>query len=342
MVAPSSSHALRERLKITLEARQPLFDNLHKQGLRLFNGFYEGFPDLVIDLFGRTLVLHNYGNPPENSEWAITTAREYYLENLPWLESGLLKIRNAVEYSDRQGVVLFGTTLDQQIEEFGVKYALDLMVNQDTSFYLDTRLLRGWLLENMATKTVLITFAYTGSLGVAARAAGAKRVIFTDHNQRYLNLAKTSFSLNRFAIDQSDFQISDFFPFISRMKRSKQLFDCVILDPPIYSTTPKGTVDMLRNSHRVINKVRPLINAGGYLVVINNAVFLSGAEYLAILEDLCRDGYLSLETLIPIPLDCTGFPQTCTRQPPADPAPFNHPTKIVVLKVKRKTMTGST
>ena len=95
-------------------------------------------------------------------------------------------------------------------------------------------------------------------------------------------------------------------------------------------------MDLVHASHRVINKVRPLIDDGGYLVAINNALFVSGVENIKTLQGLCADGYLSIEELIPIPSDLTGYPQTIARTSPVDPAPFNHSTKIAVLRVRRK------
>jgi 23S rRNA (cytosine1962-C5)-methyltransferase len=129
---------------------------------------------------------------------------------------------------------------------------------------------------------------------------------------------------------------NDFFSEVARLKRKSDLFDCVILDPPFFSNTSKGTVDLINQNTRLINKVRPLIKDGGYLIAINNALYLSGTEYIKSLEILCQDGYLDIEATIPVPEDITGYPQTIINQPPTDPAPFNHPTKIVILKVKRK------
>jgi 23S rRNA (cytosine1962-C5)-methyltransferase len=111
----------------------------------------------------------------------------------------------------------------------------------------------------------------------------------------------------------------------------------VIIDPPFFATTSTGVVDLASDSARLINKVRPLINDGGHLIAINNALFVSGQEFHAILEQLCSDGYLSIEELIPVPDDFTGFPTTRTGTPVTDPAPFNHSTKIAVLSVRRKT-----
>lgn len=93
---------------------------------------------------------------------------------------------------------------------------------------------------------------------------------------------------------------------------------------------------MQTNSARLINKVRPLVNDGGTLVAINNALFLSGKEYMETLDSLCADGYLEIERIIPIPEDFTGYPQTRVELPLVDPAPFNHATKIAVLRVRRK------
>jgi len=101
-----------------------------------------------------------------------------------------------------------------------------------------------------------------------------------------------------------------------------------------FSTTSKGKVDQVNESARLINKVRPLINDGGSLIAINNALFVSGKEYMQTLESLCKDGYLKIKELIPVPEDFTGY--NTVGKPITDPGPFNHSTKIVVLEVKRK------
>jgi 23S rRNA (cytosine1962-C5)-methyltransferase len=143
-------------------------------------------------------------------------------------------------------------------------------------------------------------------------------------------------TLNGFPIHKSDFYSSDFFSVVGALKRAKTFFDCVFLDPPFFSITGKGTVNLLSENARLINKVRPLITDDGWLVAVNNALFLGGADYVHLLENLCADGYLSIEELIPVPPDCSGYPNTKLRNLPADPAPFNHATKIAVLRVKRK------
>ena len=325
-------------LSFALTARAELFEPKHETAFRVFNGFSEGCPTLVIDLYARTLVLHDYAESEgtEKSDAVVLAVQAYLCAQLPWVQAVLLKRHRSPHLTERQGVLLSGERVDRHIREHWVRYAIELQLHGEASFYLDTRNLRVWALHTLTDKIVLNTFAYTGSLGVAAVAGGARRVVHLDHNKMYLNVAKASYSLNGFPIHKADFQVGDFWTQINFLKRTEEHFDCVVLDPPFFSATNRGTVDLVNHSERVINKVRPLINDGGYLVAINNALFVSGAEYLQILETLCNDGYLSIEELIPVPLDCAGYPRTIVSAPPVDPSPFNHPTKIVVLRVRRK------
>lgn len=147
-------------------ARAEWFDSRHQAAFRLFNGFYEGEPNLLVDIYAATAVLYNYADVPFEGAAAIRTAMEVIRVNLT--------------------------------------------MNQDASLYLDTRKLRKWALEHLDGKTVLNTFAYTGSLGVAARAGGAARVLQVDRSQDFLNVAKDSYTLNGFPIEKRDFLAEDF------------------------------------------------------------------------------------------------------------------------------------
>lgn len=327
-------------LASTLLARSELLstDPQHESAIRLFNGFLEGCPDLVAEVFADTLVLQDYAEEREIGQTLAAEAQAFYLDQLPWLRAVIVKRRAGISKGrdDQRGRLTFGSSPAQKVREHGVWYAVDLLLHQGTAFFPDTRYLRRWSIEALAGQRVLNTFAYTGSLGVAAWAGGAQQVVQLDRNKTYLNLAKASSTLNGFPIRPGEFLAGDFFPKISALKREGALFDCVFIDPPFFSVTDKGKVDLVSQSPRLINKVRPLVADGGRLVAINNALFVSGSDYLHLLMGLCADGYLSLEELIPIPPDCAGYEHTRLRSLPADPAPFNHATKIAVLRVSRK------
>jgi 23S rRNA (cytosine1962-C5)-methyltransferase len=330
------TQSLSELLDKALASRVTLFDARHESAFRLFNGFGEGNPNLVADLYAETILLHDYADNPEPTSSLIKAAQEFYQHHLRWLKAGLVKTRNGKSIEGKRGKILFGNQADRKINEHGIWYAIDLTLNQDASFYLDMRNLRKWIIENVKEKTVLNAFAYTGSLGVAALAGGASRVVQLDRNRPFLNVAKESYSLNSFPIHKQDFIASDFFTQVAKFKRTGERFDCVFIDPPFFSTSPRGTVDQVNESARLINKVRPLINNGGLLIAINNALYVSGSEYMRTLKSLCEDGYLKIKELIPVPDDFTGYPETRIGKPITDPSPFNHSTKIAVLEVRRK------
>ena len=331
-----TAESIESLLEQSITDRAALFDARHEAAFRLFNGFVEGAPDLVVDLYAMTIVLHNYADPAEDGYALVSAAQQILLTRLPWVRAILLKTRHGKTVEEKNGTLVSGTTVDRKIREHGVWYAVDLAMHRDASLYLDTRNLREWAIRRLKDKTVLNTFAYTGSLGVAAQGGGAARVVQLDLNRRFLNIAKTSYTLNGFPIHKQDFLAGDFWPQINHLKRAGERFDCVFLDPPFFATTQKGVVDLAHNYPKLINKVRPLINDGGWLVAINNALFLSGAAYRSMLESLCADGYMKIEELIPVPADFIGYAATRAATLMTDPAPFNYATKIAILRVRRK------
>jgi 23S rRNA (cytosine1962-C5)-methyltransferase len=326
-----------ELLEHCLARRSPLFEEAQESAFRLFNGFTEGLPDLVIDLYARTLVVTNYADPPERGVEHVDAASSLLKTHLPWLQACILKTRGSASAEERRGTFLFGDAADDKVREQGVWYAVNPVMHQDAGLYLDTRNLRRWAFGHLKGRTVLNTFAYTGSLGVAALAGGARRAVQVDRNRNYLDVARRSYALNALPAPEQDLFAADFFRQAGAFKREGLRFDCVFLDPPFFSAGSAGVVDQVHESARLINKVRPLVEDGGSLVAVNNAVFVSGQEYMRTLETLCADGYLEVEELIPVPDDFAGYPDTRKGTPIADPAPFNHSTKIAILRVRRKT-----
>lgn len=316
-------------------ARQRPVEMKGSEAFRIFNGFYEGAPGLVLDRYGPALVIFDH-TPDLRFKETANEITGWAKESLNEIEAVLLKQRGSPDENQRKGQLLAGRDLPAKITEYGVHYSLDLQMNQDAGFYLDTRLIRRWLLDHAMGKRILNTFAYTGSLGIAAGMGGAISVIQTDLSLKFLQFAQKSWELNELRRDIQQTLPGDFFKVAGQLRNQNRLFDVVILDPPFFSATGAGRVDLQTESARLINKVRPLVAHEGWLVVIHNALFLSGSDFMEELTKLCRSDYLSYEGVFPVPDDVTGYPDTITALPPVDPFPFNHPTKIALLRVTRK------
>lgn len=304
------------------------------EAFRLFNGFYEGMPGLVVDKFGQTLLIKNFDRDPDAFENLIETSIALYKKALPEISAVIIKKRHAKNENQRNGLLLEGKATEV-IAESGVQYALDLTLNQDDSFYLDTRHLRDWLRHNMANKSVLNTFAYTGALGISALAGGAIEVIQTDLSSKFLQLAEKSALLNPRNKNHKILP-GDYFKHMALFKSQGKLFDCVIIDPPLFSKTTAGEVSLLKNWVSLVNKARPLVGHEGYLILINNALFLSGEALQAQIQTMCESGYMTLTDIIDVHQDITGYPSGIVGYPPVPTQPYNHPTKITITRISRK------
>ncbi|MDP2272649.1 MAG: class I SAM-dependent methyltransferase [Archangium sp.] len=324
------------RFSSALAHRLPRLSEPHTSALRLFNGYTEGFPRVAVDLYGTTLVLHDATSAAGDRAGMIALI-EHARVAMPWITAALWKRRESANQDERNGTLLFGTGvgLTRKVQEDGVWYTTRLTLNRDASFYLDTAPLRAWAKRTLKGKRVLNAFAYTGSLGVAAMAGGAESVLHNDLNNAFLTVAKDSYALNRFPVARKDFWPGDFFDVIGRLKK-EPLFDCIFVDPPFFSVTEKGRVDLEQDMVRLLNKVRPLVAHGGFLVAINNGVFVSGADFMKAMDAVCTGGYLAFGERIDVPEEFVGYPGTKQGALPVDPAPFNHSTKMAVLNVTRK------
>ena len=341
-----------DRFTSAIAERTSLIDPSHRAAFRAFNGHLEGDPRYVVDVYATTAVIAHRPSTPEGEAYRsapgaapglapslddlIATLRVAF----PWLTAVVVKERDGTTDEERRGRVVYeapgGPGVATEVLEHGVRYALEPCMNQDASLYLDTRNLRRWLIDHADGADVLNTFAYTGSLGVAALAGGAASVLHTDLSRRFLSVAKRSHALNGFEIERKGFQARDFFSFVRGQKLQGARHDLAILDPPFFSSTAGGTVDLSRNLTRLVNKLRPLIRSDGRLIVVNNSLFVTGATFLQELEALCTGGWMSIERTIDVPDDVAGYPSTRRNDPVADPAPFNHSTKIVILTVRHK------
>jgi 23S rRNA (cytosine1962-C5)-methyltransferase len=318
-----------------IEKRKGLFDS-STNVFRIFNGFLEGIPNLVLEIYGTTLLILDHNKSSLFEPDFFEQVRRICWDSFPYLSTAILKKRDQKSDKDKNGIFLYGRESIQYVQENGVKYAVHLQMNQDSGYYIDTRNLRIWLKENLTGKDIVNTFAYTGSLGVAALAGGANKVVQSDLNPKFLDIARLSAQLNGISPSRHEMITGDFFRVISRLKNENKLFDCVIIDPPFFSSTQAGKLEIVNDSIRLVNKVRPIIRHKGIIVLVNNSLFLSGVDFHHQVETLCESGYVAIRETIPIAQDITGFPETVVSSLPADPFPFNHSTKIVVLNINRK------
>jgi hypothetical protein len=206
-------------LQDAIQARRQLLDPPHDAALRLFSGFTEGCPDLVVDMYGKTAVFHNHADPPSQGEVLVQTAVEILRAELPWVQAGLVKTRSSRSADERAAAWRWSGADDPDCE---VRCGMPLIsLNQDCSF-IWIRAICG-LGHRAMRMTVLNTFAYTGSLGWRPWAAFNAQC--ADRTQRFLTWQ--SFLLPQRLRIRRRISSGRFLPRLQAQAQSPE-FDCVI------------------------------------------------------------------------------------------------------------------
>lgn len=155
--------------------------------------------------------------------------------------------------------------------------------------FLDHAPLRIWLRTHMRGLSVLNTFAYTGTLSVAAQVAGASRVCTVDLSKATIAWAKRNAELNAglqdaTPLDQMDFWVADVLEWLPRTAKriaagKQPAFDAVILDPPSFSRSKSGTFSTQKDLITLHVQALSVLARGGYLITSVNSEFLSQIEF---------------------------------------------------------------
>ena len=169
--------------------------------------------------------------------------------------------------------------------EGGLRFCVNLSAYTDTGLFLDHRILRNRIREEAQNKSVLNLFCYTGSFSVYAAAGGASRIDSVDLSAPYLERASYNFKLNGFINkDRFRFIRSDALNFL---RKTKQKWDIIILDPPTFSNSKKtDTVfDINRDWPQAVSLCMHHLNEGGILYFSTNSRTLKFDE--TFLRALC-------------------------------------------------------
>ena len=117
-----------------LQPRLPLLNPNTPKVVRLFNGHTEGLPGWVVDLYATNLVISQHTPPDSQSHQTADQIAQTIQSQLPWSTGVLFKQRRSTDEEVRKGQWLTKSKVIRDIVENGVRYAIDLRLNQDNSF----------------------------------------------------------------------------------------------------------------------------------------------------------------------------------------------------------------
>jgi 23S rRNA (cytosine1962-C5)-methyltransferase len=246
------------------------------EALRVFHGTAEGkskLHEISIDRFGEHYWITLWGECP-----VLDTVSQFLQSKGAKSAVHLLRPVSGVPADPE---TLFGTPPAEKfaVNEGKSRFLIQLIDVKHPGLFLDHLPLRNWLTENSKGLTVLNTFAYTGSLSVAAGIGGAKHVTTLDLSKPTTEWAKENWKLNKLAEKSGDFIFGDYFEWLPRFAKNGRKFDCVIIDPPSFSRGKKGNFSTAKDLERLHAAAFDVLETGGTLVTSINSANVSKKKY---------------------------------------------------------------
>jgi 23S rRNA G2069 N7-methylase RlmK/C1962 C5-methylase RlmI len=263
--------------------------------MRLFDQAGDGLSGLWIDRYGSVALAHSTDLQISESLRSSANTPEYR-ELFRGLGIETLMLRSHQEQAATTAAapaeLLFGSApAPFNIEEGGVRYEVDPLRQVNAGLFLDTRELRLLLKDLSHGSRILNLFAFTGSLGTAAFAGGAKEVIQVDISKSVLTWARRNWQINRslnpngivrfFPDDVREFLNRE----VRRVERGASLADTILLDPPSFGHSAGKAFRVLDDLGPMVERCIALLAPAGRLLVTCNHRSLRAAD----LEDLVKE-----------------------------------------------------
>lgn len=269
---------------------------------RLVNGEGDGLPGVTVDRYADYLMLQLYTSSWEPYLAPLVTALEkvfqpkgIYLKYRPQ-QTRKLEAQNKSRQVNEL-LAGFPAPAVYQVKEDGLHYQVNLHHGLHTGLFPDQRRNRRELMQRAAGMEVLNLFAFTGAFSLAAAAAGAKRVTSVDVSEKYLNIARQNFKTNQIDPQQHEFIVGDVFAELAKFQTQGRRFDCVLFDPPSFSTTKKSHFATQGGTSNLVSALMPLLSPGGLLVGSSNHQKISLDDYMKELRRGIAAGTASLKSV---------------------------------------------
>jgi 23S rRNA (cytosine1962-C5)-methyltransferase len=289
---PVDKEFFRRKIKAAIELRQRMKVENYSNACRLIHAESDGIPGLIVDRYDDVLVLQS-----------LTSGSEFWKETIADIlveETGIQNIyeRSDADVRELEGLkpvtgILRGTISDSPItiNEYGIKFYVDIQHGHKTGFYLDQRHNRHRVGEFAKDRDVLNCFCYTGGFSIHALANGAKSVLSVDSSADALALLEENIAVNRVRVpaDRHTSLEGDVFQLLRKFRDENRSFDMIILDPPKFAPTA-AHAEKASRAYKDINLLAfKLLRHGGMLFTYSCSGGIDAALFQKIVASAALD-----------------------------------------------------
>jgi 23S rRNA (cytosine1962-C5)-methyltransferase len=303
-VRPDAAH-FRNMIDLALARRDGL--RAETNAFRAVHGESDGLPAVVVDVFADTVVVQTYS---AGTDALGRFAALYVAERVGATHVVSKPARRRIGASGDAPAprVLRGTPPEEvPFREGALTFTARPMSGQKSGTFLDLRGLRRYLAgsKTLAGKRVLNLFAYTGTLGRAAEAAGAREIWQVDRSVAALELGEQFHAADP---DKYTWIAADIFEWLPELPATEQ-FDLVIVDPPSMTSRIAQVPDVLSTFGRLYKMAARHVAPGGAIAACDCTSRVSRGTFRNVVGGALGKGY-ALDTELATEVDHpVGFPE---------------------------------
>lgn len=256
---------------------------------RLVHGEGDGLPSLIVDRYGDVVVVQTLSQATERAKGEIVSALRELLKPVGILERNDPKVRRLEGLEQTVSVLHGEVPATVEIEEGGVRFAVDLVHGQKTGLFLDQRE-NHLMVRSYAHGRVLDAFTYDGGFALQA-AASADSVLAVDVSAEAV--ARVAANAARNGLTNVTAREGNVFDLLRELHHAGERYDTVILDPPAFAKS-RDAVEKARRGYKDINlRALKLLRPGGCLVTCSCSYHIHEADFEEILAAATVDAGIS-------------------------------------------------
>jgi 23S rRNA (cytosine1962-C5)-methyltransferase len=252
---------------------------------RLVFGEADLLPSVLVDRYGDYLALQTLSRGSDALKPLLAGILAELLAPKGIFERNDVKARKLEGLEEQKGLLAGSMPEIIEIEEAGIRFAVDLAHGQKTGFFLDQSENRVAAREFAAGK-VLDCFTNTGGFALHF-APRCTSVLALDISADSLAQARRNADLNE--IRNVDFQEGNVFDLLRQLEHAGEKFDMVCLDPPAFAKN-RGALSAAQGGYKEINlRAMKLLKPEGILATASCSYHLSEADFHEVIAHAAQD-----------------------------------------------------
>jgi 23S rRNA (cytosine1962-C5)-methyltransferase len=280
----------RARLRAALRLREQLPDlGPHRSPVRLVFSEGDGISGLVVDRYGDRLVV-------QFTSLALARRMDLLLDLLEEeLSPAGIYLRTEKGIGEEEGLALDDGVLRGEpppevieVEEGGLRFAVDLRTGQKTGYYMDQRENRARVAAHARGREAADLFCYSGGFALALAGGGARRVVGVDSSAPALELARENARRNALDGDRLRFEDGDVLKWLEAREAAGDSFGLIVLDPPRFARSRRGVPSALRGYGQLNELAVRILEPSGILATFSCSGRVSRDDFQGVLQGVAE------------------------------------------------------